>query len=88
MEKYDAAERFKSLMLYGTGLAVVLSVTGVCAWVVVSPRTEYAFSWATVTLSTITTSIIAAVYKHAAAPAGGQGARRTVARAGARKGLK
>ena len=66
-----AVERYNSLMLHGASLTVILSISAVCVWVIVAPPTEHAFSWATGTLSSMVTGIVAYFYGRSA----GQSAR-------------
>src|SRR4051794_36539978 len=69
-------ENFKDLMLYGASLTVIMSISGVCVWVIVAPPTEHAFSWATSTLSSMLTGIVAYIYGRSTNAANRQDARR------------
>ena len=68
-------DRCKDLMLYGASLVVIMSISGVCVWVIVAPPTEHAFTWATGTLSSMVTGIVAYIYGRATNPANRQDVR-------------
>jgi len=59
MEEDAKLERYKSILLFGSGLAAIMCIGGVCVWIIVSQNPERtAFQWATATLTSMVTGIL------------------------------